>query len=269
MSTKTENNLKYLTLLVSVLTVFASFGFLSVYQKYRLLTSKTAIESELLQNQLNEMIKKYDSVHYVLEQGNVIEVSQNEQDAKKTLKFEVDSNKITEQINVLKTKITEEETNLMQLEKNVQNSKDILKKLQSLKKADQRIDPSKLNAVNVNARGVKILSNVYKDNKWSKIQEIRVCFTLEANDFVNSGNKKIFIQVVNPDDETISVNNMFIEKNDITLHYSGLVEAFYNKKDTDVCTYVPLERSKIEKGTYKINIFNNFLKIGTTTFQYN
>jgi hypothetical protein len=83
------------------------------------------------------------------------------------------------------------------------------------------------------------------------------------------GTKKIYIQVVNPDGETISVNNTYVEQNDIKLHYSGFVEAFYNKKDTDVCAYVPLERNKIEKGTYKINIFNNFLKIGATTFQYN
>ncbi|MGV7105913.1 hypothetical protein [Flavobacterium sp. U410] len=268
MPTKAVNNLKYLTLLISVLSVFASFGYLSVYQKYKMLSSKATIESQLLQNQLDEMIKKYDSVHYVLEQGNVITVVSTSK-VIEPMKYKIDSNRIVEQINVLKTRITKDESNLIELEKKVQNSKDILKKLQSFKKADERIDPNRLNAVNVNARGVKILSNVYKDNKRSKIQEIRVCFTLEASDFVMPGTKKIYIQVVNPDGETISVNNTYVEQNDIKLHYSGFVEAFYNKKDTDVCAYVPLERNKIEKGTYKINIFNNFLKIGATTFQYN
>ena len=104
MPTKAANNLKYLTLLISVLSVFASFGYLSVYQKYKMLSNKATIESQLLQNQLDEMIKKYDSVHYVLEQGNVITVVSTSK-VIEPMKYKIDSNRIVEQINVLKTRI--------------------------------------------------------------------------------------------------------------------------------------------------------------------
>ncbi len=269
MASKAVNNLKYMTLIASVIAVFVSFGYLNVYQKYKMLSKKSNIENQLLQNQLSEMIKKYDSVNYVLEQGNVITVSKKTQDNLESLKLEVDSNEIVDQINNLKQSITRDEDNILELKGKVESNRNTLLKLQSLRKVNKDVNPEKLNALNINARGVKILSNVYKDSKRKKIQEIRVCFTLEANEFVLPGNKDIYIQVISPDNEVISMDHTYIEQKGIILNYSGYVETFYNQKDTDVCTYIPLEKSKVSKGTYKINLFNKFYKIGATTFQYN
>ncbi|AWM13454.1 Atg14 domain-containing protein [Flavobacterium sp. NRK F10] len=269
MALKAAVNLKYVTLAASVIAVFISFGYLNVYQKYQMLNKKSTIENQLLQNQLSEMIRKYDSVYYILEQGNVITVNKEIKNKQETLKLEIDNNEIVDQINELKKSITSDEDNILELKGKVESNRNTLLKLQSLRKANKKTNPGKLNALNVKARGVKILSNVYKDSKRKKIQEIRVCFTLEANEFVLPGNKDIYIQVINPENEVISIDQTYIEQKGIVLHYSGYIETFYNQKDTDVCTYIPLEKAKVSKGTYKINIFNKFFKIGTTTFQYN
>ena len=50
--------------------------------------------------------------------------------------------------------------------------------------------------------------------------------------------------------------------------WSASVNANYKKLDTDVCTYVDLVQKKTIKGKYKINIYHDFVKIGTTIFEY-
>ena len=126
----------------------------------------------------------------------------------------------------------------------------------------------KLSALNISAKGVKIYSDNYS-LKDSKIQQLRVCFTLEENQLVKSGEKTIYVQIVNPKNQIISVGNTFLESDtNIKLQYSAFVNANYQKYDTDVCTYVNLEQKKTIKGKYKINIYHEFVKIGTTDFEY-
>ena len=127
---------------------------------------------------------------------------------------------------------------------------------------------AQLNALNVNAKGVKIYSDAYKMSD-AKIQQLRVCFTLEENQLVTSGNKTIYVQIVNPKNQIISSGDMSVEsESNVKLQYSAAVNANYLKKDTDVCTYVDLEKNKTIKGKYKINIYHDFVKIGTTIFEY-
>ncbi|MEQ3662340.1 MAG: hypothetical protein ABNG96_06580, partial [Flavobacterium sp.] len=80
---------------------------------------------------------------------------------------------------------------------------------------------------------------------------------------------KFYIQVVNPRNQIISTESTFIELKDVKLIYSAKVEANYTQKDIDICTYVDLEKSKTIKGKYKINVYNEFSKIGTAVFDHN
>ena len=125
-----------------------------------------------------------------------------------------------------------------------------------------------LNALNVNAKGVKIYSESYNLRE-PKIQQLRVCFTLQENQFVKAGNKTILVQVVNPKNQIISSENTYVEtENNIKLQYSASVSTNYQRQDTDVCTYVDLEQKKTIIGKYKIKIYHDFVKIGTTVFEY-
>ena len=97
----------------------------------------------------------------------------------------------------------------------------------------------------------------------------RPYFTLEENQLIKSGGKTIYVQVVNPKNQIISTGNTSVESDtNIKLQYSASVNANYQKLDTDVCTYVDLEQKKTIKGKYKINIYHDFVKIGTSIFEY-
>ena len=114
------------------------------------------------------------------------------------------------------------------------------------------------------------MSDLYKKTKVQPIQELRVCFTLEGTEFVGEGNKKIYIQIVNPNNRVVSVDkDVFSDKEGNQTIYSSKTDVAYNQKDTDVCVYVDLEKNKIIKGTYQVNLFYDTKKIGSTSYQYN
>ena len=115
---------------------------------------------------------------------------------------------------------------------------------------------------------VKIYSDLYKTSN-SQIQQLRVCYTLQKNEIVKSGAKTLYIQLVNPKNQIISKENSSIENEaGVKLLYSAVSQVNYNKNDTDVCAYVDLIQNKTPKGKYIINIYSEFTKIGSSTFDY-
>jgi hypothetical protein len=79
----------------------------------------------------------------------------------------------------------------------------------------------------------------------------------------------LYIQVVNPKNQIISKDNSFVENElGVKLQYSAVSEVNYNKNDTDVCAYVDLVQNKSPKGKYIINVYSEFTKIGSSTFDY-
>ena len=96
-----------------------------------------------------------------------------------------------------------------------------------------------------------------------------MCYTLQKSDILKAGSRKVYIQVVNPKNQIISKGNSYVENAlGAKLQYSALSEVNYDKNDTDVCAYVDLEKHKTVKGNYIINIYSDFTKIGSTTFEY-
>lgn len=274
MAFKRNNVVKISTLVLGVFFLFTLFNFYKVKTNFEAFKKKADTESKIRQNQFDEILTKYDSV-------SLLSISTEFPEDKKEINFitddssddnfENDANQysLEYQMKKLKLSIVENTNKLEDLTRKINDDKKSLKQLESLKSPEIKIKADKLSAININARGVKILSDIYSKSKGRKIEQIRVCFTVEGNEFVKKGDKKFYIQVVNPKNQIISVESTFIELKDIKLVYSAKVEALYTQKDTDICTYVDLEKNKTIKGKYKINIYNEFSKIGTAIFELN
>lgn len=234
-------------LILMLLSLFLGFKFYKVSDDFDKYVEISDLENKVLESQLTEILHKYDSV---------------------SLKNKMDSLHFDEQIKIVESgNVTDNTNKIKELEdSNVLNSKQQQKSNITVSKSSAK--NAQLTALNVNAKGVKIYSDTYKMSE-SKIQQLRVCFTLEENQLVTSGNKTIYVQIVNPKNQIISFGDMSVEsETHVKLQYSASVNANYLKKDTDVCTYVDLEKNKTIKGQYKINIYNDFVKIGTTIFEY-
>lgn len=213
-------------------------------------------ENELLQSQLDLILKKYDSLHFVVQRKEFEKFSTEEPGFSESEKISQE-----EMLDVESLREIEDVSFESTLEK---KEKDF-----DINKTEEKIYPDKLTAVEINVRGVKFLTDLYSKKKEKKIQQIRVCFSLEENEFIKYGNKEIFIQVVNPKNQIISDKDFFVVNNGIKLRYSSKIDVLYKQDALDVCTYVNLEPTKTIKGKYIINIYNSFTKIGSTIFTYN
>lgn len=81
--------------------------------------------------------------------------------------------------------------------------------------------------------------------------------------------KKIYIQAINPNGEIITTESIsFGDGSETTLAYSAISEVFFNNLDVDDCVYVNLDDKNPVKGEYLLNLYCDFAKIGTSTFDY-
>ena len=240
------------------LSLFLGVKYYKVSDDFNAYVQSSDLENKVLESQLTEILHKYDSVS-----------AKNKIDS---IKFEqvIKPNNSNGIVDKTSNKSLVEDS-IVFYAKELQKAKKEKRNLTVANLAETKKNNSKTNslsALNINAKGVKIYSDAYKMSE-AKIQQLRVCFTLEENQLVTSGNKTIYVQIVNPKNQIISSGDMSVEsESNVKLQYSAAVNANYLKKDTDVCTYVDLEKNKTIKGKYKINIYHDFVKIGTTIFEY-
>lgn len=275
MSFGKNNILKISTLILVVLLFFSLFYFYKITSNFDNFKNKSSQDFKLKQSQLDEILIKYDSLKSLTKINESLffkNIDKSDSEVFESQKGNIENSSeddINSQIIILKNSIDDNSKEVVSLNRKISSDKKSLGNLESLKQKEIKIKVDKLSAININTRGVKIITDKYGRSSDERIQQLRVCFTLEANEFIRKGEKKFYIQVVNPRNQIISSESTFIELKDVKLIYSAKVEANYNQKDTDICTYVNLEKNKTIKGNYKINVYNEFSKIGTAIFEHN
>ncbi|MCG2429929.1 hypothetical protein [Aequorivita xiaoshiensis] len=121
-----------------------------------------------------------------------------------------------------------------------------------------------------NLRGEAVIirnsGKVVDTRRSSRADKIRACFTLAPNSIAKSGDRIIYIQVINPKnvmmgDDTVK---QFEDKN---LNYSASTNVFYENEALDVCILVNSKETNLVEGRYTINIFDGPNQVGTTTME--
>lgn len=278
--------------LIVAVTVLSVFSFTN-YQSIRTHQQFLEQEKKLVESELSQMISRYDEVSI----SNDIIASQLEV-AKKETKIALDSismlrsdlsviSRFKDQLYRLKFKNnylisaidslnaanqTLKEENLITYNELVNQRKTNV----SLTKANEDLNKSLekgalLTANSFEAKSfTKVLGKKQATNKAKKVNQIEVCFTLAENALTEQGEKEIFIQIVNPQ------NNVVADKGAISFGNSSLIYSSkklvnYNNEVLDICVDIeadPDERPLTE-GTYFINIFNKERKLGSTEVKLN
>ena len=87
--------------------------------------------------------------------------------------------------------------------------------------------------------------------------KIKVCFTVAKNMLTEAGDKELYVQVIDPKNNVLGSNDQ-IQFEDQVLNYSLISRFNYENRNLNICEYVlPPSDAKFEKGTYKINVFND------------
>ncbi|WP_339697134.1 hypothetical protein [uncultured Marixanthomonas sp.] len=100
----------------------------------------------------------------------------------------------------------------------------------------------------------------------SRADKVRACFTLAPNAIAESGDRELYVQVINPK------NNLLGDKETISfesgvLNYSAKTSVFYENEELDVCVLVNATENNLIEGRYTVNVFDGETQVATTTME--
>ncbi len=126
---------------------------------------------------------------------------------------------------------------------------------------------SELKALNLVASGINKRGK--KTNRISKLDKIKVCFTIDENVIAPRGEKWVYIRIAKPDKYVLheSESDLFtFEGKEIA--YSAKRMVNYQGDLTDMCIYWKKNENLIP-GLYYVDVFADGALIGTTAFTLN
>lgn len=98
----------------------------------------------------------------------------------------------------------------------------------------------------------------------SRSDKIRVCYTVAKNTLVGAGDKELYVQVLDPKDNVLGVNEQ-IQFGDKVLNYSLISKFNYENRNLNICEFVA-PNDKFESGRYIVNVYNEKELISSTEF---
>lgn len=113
---------------------------------------------------------------------------------------------------------------------------------------------------------VRNSGKIVETNRTRRADKIRTCFTINANEIAEKGDKILFIQVINPKNNVIGEKSI-VNFEDNVLTYSATSSVFYENQDLDVCVLVNVLEEDLIAGNYAINVFDGPRLVASSTLQ--
>lgn len=96
--------------------------------------------------------------------------------------------------------------------------------------------------------------------------KIKVCYTVAKNMLTEAGDKELYVQVIDPNNNVLGANDQ-VQFEDQVLNYSLISRFNYENRNLNICEYVsPSEDAKFEEGRYTVNVFNDKQLISSSEF---
>lgn len=95
--------------------------------------------------------------------------------------------------------------------------------------------------------------------------KIRICYTVAKNKLVNAGEQELYVQVIDPKNNTLGVNEQ-VQFGEKTLNYSLVSKFNYENANLNICEFVAPSGDGFENGRYTVNVFNEKDLVSTTEF---
>lgn len=289
--TEKKNNtaLKILTGILAVALIALSIYTIKFYNEEKENKEILQKEKSVIEDELNELIVKYDEA---IEENEVMD--QDLVNARDRISRLLDSVKDNEANLVLISRYRREIGNLKSEKDRLFRVVDSLstqnqmlatsldstnvalqertKFSDSLKTTNQSLSTkvdkaSRLKVTSLSGEGVIVRNSgklVENDNN-RRVDQIRTCFTITANDLAEAGEKNMYVQVYNPDNELVG-DQIVIQHEGGTMVYSASSKVFYEKEELDVCILSKTKEDKLLEGNYKVYVYNDAMLLGTGSF---
>ena len=131
-----------------------------------------------------------------------------------------------------------------------------------------KIDQAKqLKVSNLRGEGVieRNSGRLVENDRTRRVDKIRTCFTITPNALAEAGEKELYVQVYNPNNNLVG-DQIAVQHEGGVMVYSAATKVFYENEDLDVCILANTVEERLIEGTYKVLVYNGSSLIGATSF---
>lgn len=101
------------------------------------------------------------------------------------------------------------------------------------------------------------------NDKASRVDDLKVCFTLPENSLAQKGINSFYLQVINPQNNVMGAGGA-VDFEGQSLRYSKIVKFNYEGKELDICELLEADVETITKGSYRVNLFNGPIRVSSS-----
>jgi myosin heavy subunit len=231
-------------------------------------------ENQTLNNQLNEkdqaIEQKIKQIKVLLNKGKLSDAEYKKAKAEiLNLRAQIEDYKaqvemLTKKNEELTTQNTELNNNLtVEQQRSLEKDKLIEQRDAKISKA-KMLHTSSISAVGVRERKFLGSKEVTTD-KASRVEEIKVKFSIDKNIISDPGQKEIFVKIIGPDGAPITGKMQTTIVDGTETLYTEMKSIEYSNERVDEVVYCK-KQGDYSKGEYTVEIFAEGYKIGTTKF---
>lgn len=286
---KSNNALKILTGVLAVALIALAIYTVKFYNEEQENQELLRKEKAVIEGELNDLIVKYDEAiaenegldsELVAARERIVTLRDSVQDMEANLALvsryrrEVSNLKaekeelfkvvdsLSNQNRMLITEI--DSTNNILLERT--RVSDSLK-AQTQTMANQINQASQLKVSNLRSEGVieRNSGRLVENDRTRRVDKIRTCFTITPNSLAEAGEKELYVQVYNPNNNLVG-DQIAVQHDGGVMVYSAATKVFYENEELDVCILANTLEENLVEGGYKVLIYNGANLIGATTF---
>ncbi|WP_242204574.1 chromosome partitioning protein ParA [Aestuariivivens insulae] len=289
-SNKSSMGLKVALGIALVLFLGTAFYTMNLYKKSNDTQKQLTEEKQLVMNDLNAMAKQYDEAISENEianadlvearariQGLIDSLKISETNVKSLWRYKSKYLSLQKEMDVLLAQndslrvensylATSLDSTRVRLEERTVFTDSLL--VQNTALAEVVENAAVLSTVGLKGFGVieRTSGKLIPTERASRSDKIRVCFTVAKNALVQAGDQELYIQVIDPKNNTLGLNEQ-VQFDEKTLNYSIVSKFNYENANLNICEFVASKgENKFEKGRYVVNVFNEKDLVSTTEF---
>ncbi|MCC8359313.1 hypothetical protein [Salinimicrobium sediminilitoris] len=286
---KSNNALKILTGVLAVALIALGIYTIKFYNDEKENQELLQQEKAVIEGELNDLIVKYDEAIAENEgldselsaaRGRIVALRDSVQDMEANLvlisryrrevsNLKAEKEQLFRVVDSLSNQnqrlITEiDSTNNMLLERT--RISDSLQ-VQNQSMASQIDRAAQLKVSNLRGEGVieRNSGRLVENDRTRRVDKIRTCFTITPNSLASSGDKELYVQVYNPNNELVG-DQIAVQHEGGVMVYSASTKVFYENEELDVCLLANTNPDRLIEGSYKVLVYEGTNLIGATGF---
>lgn len=289
--TKSNNSLKVIAGLLGVVLLGTIIYTVSLYQDKKKTTNALVQEKDLVVEDLNSLKSEYDKAILESNATNEELVAARDNiaryiDSVQTMKADIASlSRYRRQVSVLKAEREEllkqvdsltqsntmiamqRDSTFVELEKQTVFNDSLVVQNTQLADAVERGSALNLSKFNIDAVKERKSGKLVSTSRAKATDKFKVCFTVADNVIADAGDREFFIEVLDPQGNTLGESFSKSMDNGASITYSKGTSFYFENSSLDVCDYINKPAADFQKGNYMVNVYDDGLKLlGTSKF---